>query len=279
MLSHILESWLYSSHMDMPMTLLRLRRSVGSYFARKNVPGSEWLEFWNELQPKDNGHELIRIGNARDGGYLLPNDLLNLGICISPGVSSMMDFELQLAESFSIPSLLMDASILPPDSMHPLLTFRSTFVGPYSHDKFTTLPSICLELQNQGKQPPWLLQMDIEGFEYSTLLATPSDLLKEFRILVIEFHSVQDWIHTSYFQNIIQPLFAGLKHHFDIVHVHPNNCDGTFRFKGRIYPRALEMTFHNKNRRKSIGNLKSRNLPHQLDLDNSDKLPSIKLKF
>ena len=38
-----------------------------------------------------------------------------------------------------------------------------------------------------------LLQMDIEGYEYETLLAMPDSLLRRFRIIVVEFHSL-DWM-------------------------------------------------------------------------------------
>jgi hypothetical protein len=34
----------------------------------------------------------------------------------------------------------------------------------------------------------FLLQMDIEGGEYLTLLATPQEVLRRFRIIVLEIH-------------------------------------------------------------------------------------------
>ena len=44
-----------------------------------------------------------------------------------------------------------------------------------------------------------MLQMDIEGFEDETILSASSDLLRRVRILIIEFHSVDElWCESSF---------------------------------------------------------------------------------
>jgi len=44
------------------------------------------------LHPVPCGHELIRVGSAHDGGYLIPDDLGGIAMCFSPGVSTNADF-------------------------------------------------------------------------------------------------------------------------------------------------------------------------------------------
>jgi len=43
-----------------------------------------------------------------------------------------------------------------------------------------------------------LLHMDIEGAEYQIILDTPSDTIRKFRILVIDFHGFEKlaWQHS-----------------------------------------------------------------------------------
>lgn len=52
------------------------------------------------MVPKGCSKELIRIGGSGDGAYLLPDDLTAIDACFLPGVSTLVNFELQLAEDF-----------------------------------------------------------------------------------------------------------------------------------------------------------------------------------
>jgi len=44
------------------------------------------------LHPVPCGYELIRVGTANDGGYLIPDDVGGIAMCFSPGVSTNADF-------------------------------------------------------------------------------------------------------------------------------------------------------------------------------------------
>ena len=101
--------------------------------------------------------------------------------------------------------------------------------------------------------------------------------INKFRILIVEFHRLQDWTNKTVFNQLVSPIFTKLKESFDIVHIHPNNCDGVFYFAGKFLPRAVEITFHNKSRRKK--NPSTTLIPHLLDCPNSKEAPDIKLSF
>ena len=119
--------------------------------------------------------------------------------------------------------------------------------------------------------------MDIEGDELLALGSLEESDLNKFRILVVEFHRLQDWQNQTVFQKLILPLFTRISDSFDIVHLHPNNCDGVFYVGGKTMPRALEITFHHKSRRRSVPSYVS--IPHSLDNPNSSDVPDIRLDF
>jgi len=57
-----------------------------------------------------------------------------------------------------------------------------------------------------------MLQMDIEGYEYETFLSMSDKLLSRFRIIVVEFHSLQMLFsqpfflyHPAFLKNITNP--------------------------------------------------------------------------
>ena len=55
-------------------------------------------------------------------------------------------------------------------------------------DKGTTLEGWIDRNTPNSRQMTLLLQMDIEGAEFCVLLSTPTETLKRFRIMIIEFH-------------------------------------------------------------------------------------------
>jgi len=86
------------------------------------------LELMRKLRPQNCGKKLIRIGATGDGGYLIPDDLEGIEYCFSPGVSSVSEFENQLADR-GIRSLLADYSVDAPPIIRPEFTFDKKYLG------------------------------------------------------------------------------------------------------------------------------------------------------
>jgi hypothetical protein len=236
----------------------------------------EWRDFAQRLRPVNAGWELKRVGGSGDGSYLVPDDFEDLAGHISPGVSDLVNFELQLADDYGISSALFDASIEKLPVEHKKLTFHKKFIGSPLRKDYITLNET-LENFPSSTRASLMLQMDIEGDELLALNQLKMEELDNFRILVIEFHRVQDWTNKTVFNHFVKPLFENIGELFDIVHLHPNNCDGEFYFAGFFFPRAVEITFHHKSRRRK--DLTSAFVPHPLDYPNTLEVPDIKLKF
>jgi hypothetical protein len=108
--------------------------------------------------------------------------------------------------------------------------------------------------------------MDIEGGEYETIIATPTETLRKFRIIVLEIHGFNDWGDPVYF-GIISKFFEKLFLNFKVLHIHANNCCGTSIISGVEFPNIFELTLI-RNDRVLQGSHSYSVLPNKLDFDN-----------
>jgi hypothetical protein len=234
----------------------------------KQTRAADVLSLIRKLRPQDCGHSLIRVGGSGDGGYLIPDDLEGIQYCFSPGVSTVSNFENDLA-NLKIHCFLADYSVEAPPISRPEFTFDRKFLGSSDNGRFFTLES-WKQKYLKDYSGDLILQMDIEGAEYQVILNTPDDLLSQFRIIVIEFHGLHKLFDPFCF-GLLSPCFEKLLQFFHVAHIHPNNFFGSVR-KGDIeIPTILEFTFLNKKR---AGHIKpQRVFPHRLDEDNVANMP------
>jgi len=229
------------------------------------------LDLLSSLKPIKTNHKLIRIGGDGDGGYLIPNDLIGIDICFSPGVSKVADFENDLTKK-GIKCFLADFSVDAPPIKNNLFDFEKKYIGASNNEVFMTLEH-WIELK-ASNELDFILQMDIEGSEYPVILNTPEFIFSKFRIMLIEFHRL-DIIFTKKGHELIRQVFSKLLKNFDIVHIHPNNCCGAARHKDIVIPRVMEFTFLRKDRIAHRSPAKI--FPHPLDRKNVASYPDIHL--
>lgn len=216
------------------------------------------------LAPIDPGIELVRIGGDNDGGYLVPNDLEGIAYCFSAGIADIVSFEIDCLTR-GIRSFLADFSVDTPPIDLKEYKFTKKFVGAVNNSKYMSLDRWVNASLGNILDDDLILQMDIEGAEYETLLSTPKSILEKFRILIIEFHNVES-VRDKNFCQIVLSTLQKIKENFEIVHIHPNNCCGITSINGVAIPNVFEVTLLRKDR------IKSRNfvnkLPHPLDQPN-----------
>jgi hypothetical protein len=218
------------------------------------------------LRPIDAGIELVRIGPDADGGYLVPDDLQGIAHAFSPGVSTESGFEVELADR-GMQVFLADYSVAGPAVPHPRFVFDQRFVGCLTDERYITLDDWhAAKLGNDGAE--LLLQMDIEGAEYETLLAASPSLLRKFRIMVIEFHGLPQLWNEPFFAIAARAFHKLLTTHA-VVHIHPNNCCGSVRSAGLEIPRIAEFTLLRRDRMRAEEYRTT--FPHPLDRPNVRK--------
>lgn len=229
----------------------------------KSTNKKELLSLIKSLHPVKSQIELIRLGPNSDGGYLLPNDLEGIKYLFSPGVDTVSEFEKQCL-NLGMKVYMADKSVNKPnlDDKYDY-NFKKKFIGITNDKDHITMdewineaPDTCSDL---------LLQMDVEGAEYEILINMNDSLIKRFRIMVIEFHSLQK-LYSSYFFPFAEHVFNKILKTHSCVHIHPNNGIGIDSRKGIDIPRTCEFTFLRNDRIKTRSFETS--FPHILDKKN-----------
>lgn len=244
-------------------------RSNGLY-VEKSTSKEAVTSLIKSLHPVQTDKQLVRLGPDHDGGYLVPDDLKNIKACFSPGVGRMSNFELSCLE-YGMQLYLADKSVDGPGVAHKDLNFLKKFVGPINNDDYTTLDDwVNSSIDNQEED--LMLQMDIEGFEYVTILNTSEHLLKRFRVIIIEFHNLHKLWNREFFLTTNLAFQKLLQNHY-CVHIHPNNISAPYIQDGIEIPSVAEFTFIRKDRGDVLAYRKD--FPHKLDKDNTPNTPVV----
>ena len=241
------------------MTIETPKRLAATLEHRPTSP-EQMRAFAEALHPRR--VELIRVGPPDDGGYLLPDVLDGIEACLSPGVGTCSDFELACAER-GMQVFLADATVDGPAVDHPNFHFIAKYIGGFDDDT-----TISLDAWAEASCPgtgDLLLQMDIEGAEYASLLAATPALLRRFRVMAIEFHFLGQLAADPFFA-IAAAVFAKLLDAHDVVHIHPNNFCDIVDVAGTPTPQVMEFTFVRRDLIDPDG--WATHFPHALDVEN-----------
>jgi hypothetical protein len=241
------------------LSILRASMSVG-------VQASELRAALKLIQPKPSPVQLVRIGGHGDGGYLVPDDLENLGACFSPGVAESAHFELALAEK-GVPSFMADYSVAGAPVENDLFDFEKLYLATHNEPgKFVRLDDwISSKKQTQGDL---VLQMDIEGNEWPILADVLAETLSRFRIIVLELHGLDNLLTNPLGIEIFTSVFRKLNAQFSVIHLHANNCCGALKYQGIEIPRVLEVTLIRNDRYQTSNQVFDPTIPNPLDVPN-----------
>jgi hypothetical protein len=238
------------------------------YLLVKPTPKDQVKFLIEKLHPFQTDKGLIRLGPNGDGGYLVPNDLDGIKACFSPGVDQISEFEQDcLLRGMKI--YMADKSVDKPNLNIPAdqYDFIKKHVGCTNNLGYITMET-WVNSVGYKDDDELLLQMDIEGGEYYSLINMPDSLMKRFRILVIEFHTLDELWNLPFFR-LAEVVFDKVLQTHSCVHIHPNNDREIYNFCGIGIPRTAEFIFLRNDRDKFETYCKQ--FPHELDFDNSDK--------
>jgi hypothetical protein len=259
------------------MKIKNIIKSIFSYFGifLFRADKIKIKNFLNRIYIYDTGYNLIKIGEGdQDGSYLIPNALKDIKYCFSPGVGETVNFENDLKKN-NIKSFLADGTLFKNKIKKIDYDFINKNINTYYDEKNIKLEQwINLKLKKK-EQKNLLLQMDIEGNEYSIILDASRDVLKKFKILIIEFHDFYNLGSPAGLQ-LYTDVFMKLLQDFYICHIHPNNCCGYVNLNKISIPQVMEFTFINKKNVRKLNKITYK-LPHRLDIKNSKNNPNLEL--
>jgi hypothetical protein len=226
------------------------------------VPGELINDFFKQLWP-------VAINNQFEecGGYLVPVNIGDIDVVFSPGVGPSSEFELYFAKS-NIPSYMADASVEGPSISHPLFNFIKKFVGAFTAGDYININDWIEEKYPVGNNA--VLQIDIEGGEYETLLAMTQEYLAKFKLIVIEIHAL-NILATEEGYALARIFMNHLLKNFDVVHFHTNNNTRMVNYRGLIFPHDIELTLLRKDL--CVHDHKVAHLPHPLDVPGNKSKP------
>lgn len=226
----------------------------------------------DRLRPQRTAVPLVRLGPQRDGGYLVPDSLLGIAACFSPGVGRQSGFELDCAKR-GIDVHMADGSVEGPSEPHPRFNFLRKHIGLWDSSETITLDS-WIDSAGIGCQDDLILQMDIEGLEYLALAALSLRRLGQCRFLVVEFHELHMLWNGPHFE-VMEAVFGKILASHACVHIHPNNSSRIYRRHGIGVPSIMEFTFARRRDTEIAG--KWNQFPHVLDRPNLEHKPHIVL--
>ena len=187
------------------------------------------------------GKKKIRIGRDSDGGYILLNDLKDIKIAYSFGISREISFDKDLADK-NIDVFMYDHTINKLPFEHPKFHWKK--IGLSSQNlhimNMKSLNDLLLE-NGHLNQHNMILKIDIESNEWNIFQELSINILKQFKYIVGEFHFKNK--KKKRYLNILKKI--EITH--QIIHLHCNNCAGSILdYYGYNICSLLEISFVQK---------------------------------
>ena len=267
----------------MPWSRRGSMKLVDSFLSRFSGYPSSLEATLNSFVPYKTDFPLVRLGGDGDGAYLVPNDLKAIDGAVSLGCGKNIKFEQDLYRKTGISSVIVDSPESFPDNFNDTPhTFLHGWIGEFAPPINQKLPiynlPTVLEKAGKTKILNGLLKVDIETSEYSMLLGTDLGTLRQFKIIIVEFHRLNELKASSVFCRILDEIMRKFAKEFLVCHFHPNNAVKYFQLGKTLFPSCVEVTFLRKDR--SLENFPSfGDYPKEMDVQNDEVGTVIPVKF
>lgn len=205
----------------------------------------------NELVLYDTKIPKIRLGEERDGGYVIcdiKSDLYTFG------VGNTFKFESNFQKLYDCKVYMFDHTV-DCNTNNENIIFKKLGLDYYEHDCFTSLEKCNLQHST--------LKMDIEGNEYRPLYFLNENVLSNIKQIIIELH----WLNTDINMCVNDKIeiLKKINKYFYLVHVHAVNHVPLFEIENEQFNIIYECTFVNKNISPDSKVIKNPILPTELD--------------
>jgi hypothetical protein len=200
------------------------------------------LEIFQKLLPYEcNGLTKVRLGRDKDGGYIIPQEVLSTSTSfLSFGINNEDSFEMDVyhrTESKNI--ILCDPFVKYTRKNSPLIFYSIGLYGR-SHGYMRTLSDFLKEYSISKDH--LFLKIDIEKGEYSAFCTISKEDLEGVDCLVLEIHSLLEKKYHIPAGNLLDLLNES----FVLYHIHANNNGMYMTLDEIVYPDVVECTYVSK---------------------------------
>ena len=211
-------------------------------FHKKSQDGQKALTIMRLLAPKEVvGKKLIRIGHDYDGGYVMVDDIENC-IAYSFGIADDVSWDLGMAYR-GVDVYMYDHTIKKlPTQNERFHFFKNGICG--ENDRGENLKTFQEILSENGHidNKNIILKIDVEGAEWNAFEEISSELLRNFRQIIVEFHGIDMSKNGRNFDKIVNVLNK-LNSTHQVVHLHACNY-GSYNIVGGVpMVDVLEVTY------------------------------------
>ncbi len=226
-----------------------LRNNFLAQSAKSILRGMRYKNYYQKLESllyiyKVNDFDLVRVGTAHDGGYIMLNDFATggRGIAYSFGIGAEISWDADMAgRNYDV--FMYDHTI---DKLPKVLNgfhFFKEGIADSENPSDEQLHSLEYYLKNNNHEnyKDMILKMDVEGAEWGFLSLVSPETLKKFGQIVFEFHNMNS-LSGNNAERMLSSLDKINKTH-RLVHLHANNCCGGISFNGKIFGSVIEATY------------------------------------
>ena len=219
----------------------------------------------------------IRLGREADGGYVIadiPNPAYDC--YITAGIANEESFSRDFLQRYEIHTsdcYAFDGTI----NNYPWQYTRNIqFVKKNISNKETNQTSNLEAVIKKYKNI--FLKMDIEHGEYAWINSIDTNLLQNFKQIVIEYHSIHIDQSTISYNTKVSCFNKMITNHY-VVHAHGNNYGKATVVNGKLIPNTLEITYVRKDLFSEKLKLNQTHLPCGVDRPNNPNKPDYNLNF
>jgi hypothetical protein len=240
--------------------------------ATKRIAQTDILTTLAMIRPMAmSGTGKVRLGNACDGGYVLPATALDCDGVVSIGIGGDVSFDLALAERGAT-VLQFDNTVERPPVEHANFQFHKLSWGATTDADTVDFKAIASRLDALAPRLA-LLKFDIEGAEYTVLETVAAGDLARFAVIVCEVHDLHRLIEPG-FHDRVRAAFATLTRDHAPVHLHANNYRPLVMVQGVPVPEVIEISFLRRDFDRFAGPSREP-IPGRLDRPNHPFMPDI----
>ena len=199
--------------------------------------------FYRYLCPKEViGKTKIIYGQYGDGGYVLLDDLKDIKIAYSFGISSIVSFEKALADK-GIDVYMYDHTIFALPFDNPKYHWKKIGLAGETKKAYNlkTIKELLIE-NGHTQEKNMILKIDIENNEWDVLNEISDYILNQFKYIIIEFHF---WNIDNNFELYIKCLKNIMKYH-QIFHIHCCNCKEQLKIGDNPICNTIEVSYIKK---------------------------------